>query len=101
MEKEKKTIIALFIAIFIVSVCLGYALTLSYPTQIDDVTILDKTSNDGLLRKEFFIVTDYGKYEVAILGGNEMASHKLWSYFEVGHKYNLIVSMGMVVGVGE
>ena len=99
MEKEKKITIMLVIAIFIVSACLIYALTLSYPTQINDVTILDKTSGNGLLTKEFFVVTDNGKYEVVVLGGNETTSRTLWSYLELGHKYNVIVSMGMIVGV--
>jgi len=54
---------------------------------------------NGLLTKEFFVVTDNGKYEVVVLGGNETTSRALWSYLELGHKYNVVVSMGMIVGV--
>jgi hypothetical protein len=101
VETEREINISLGAVIVILFGCLLYALTLSFPSPVDDVTILGKTPSDGVSSKDFFVMTDHGDYPVVALGGNETTSRALWSYLEVGHTYDVVVSMGMIVGVEE
>jgi hypothetical protein len=77
----------------------------SYPSPYDNVTILDKTSYDvsqGFFssREGFFVITDKGNYEVGTTE-NSAYVYALYSRLKVGHKYNIKVSMGLIIGAEE
>jgi hypothetical protein len=81
-------------------------------TQIHDakpinvVTIQDKTSytvSQGFFssRTGFFVITNNGNYEVGTSGGTSADVYALWSSLKPGHRYQIDVSMGLLIGAKE